>query len=680
MTSAPQSVPSTNATASLLPSLSKSQERTIHQAASEMVTAAVTRRPARLPDVDLGGAAGQTVMGVFVSLKRRGRLRGCCGLFGQPTALVDALSQAATRTATEDVRLPPVSPTELAYLDLEVWLLDSPRPVAAQGEQRVGEVIIGRHGLQVRRGQSGGLLLPGVAVESGLDAEAFLGQVCIKANLSPTAWKEDDTQLFTFEGHCIAGPFAADIAAAAMSTAARWMAEADVRQLVDHCRRNIVALAQGTLASCFLPGAVDGTVHALSLTVRLPNGLSPPPFYRLSLRPGLPLQSTLYGLAEVAARALTSSDSAIQPPADLQVDLTVLWDPAMHGTMAEPDLDGVDPARRALLVMEGSKFAWAYNPEQSPVDLLELVSREAQVRSPHTAAVLSLAAASTEPAVLRAALPQPQAGPTVRLPAVAGSFYPAEATALKRLVQGLATGTVSSRQSCPAVLVPHAGLQYSGHIAAAVYQQVDIPDVVIVLGPRHRRQGMEWAVAPHHTWSLPGTTLAADPDLAHQLAEAIADLHLDALAHQQEHSIEVQLPLLAHFAPQTRVVGIALGAGDLARCRQFASGLAEVLRQRSDNPMLIISSDLNHYASDAENRRLDAIALDALQGLDPVAVYETVTQHKISMCGLLPTVVGLETLRQLGTLSGCQQVGYATSADAGGDPRRVVGYAGMLFG
>jgi AmmeMemoRadiSam system protein B len=248
------------------------------------------------------------------------------------------------------------------------------------------------------------------------------------------------------------------------------------------------------------------------------------------------------------------------------------------------------------------------------------------------------------------------------------------------MVDRLLGNAAERRDAWPAVMVPHAGLQYSGGIAAAVFQRVEIPGVVIVLGPRHTRTGMEWAVAPHEAWSLPGATVASDPALARQLAAAIPGLHLDALAHEREHSIEVQLPFLARLAPQARVVGIALGAGPLERCRQFARGLAEVLRGRVDKPLLVISSDLNHYASDAENRRLDAIALAALDGLDPAEVYETIARHKISMCGLLPAVIVLETLRQLGTLRKSQRVAYATSADVTGDTRRVVGYAGMLFG
>ena len=175
------------------PFFTREQERAIHRAASEIIAAAVTRRPVRPGEADLGGAAGQIVLGSFVSLKLRGRLRGCCGFFGRQTELTEAVSQAARRTATEDMRLPPISPTELKYLDLEVWLLYNPRSVISQGEKRLSAVVIGKHGLQIQRGKSTGLLLPGVAVENHLDAEAFLQQVCEKANLPPTAWKEEDT-------------------------------------------------------------------------------------------------------------------------------------------------------------------------------------------------------------------------------------------------------------------------------------------------------------------------------------------------------------------------------------------------------------------------------------------------------------------------------------------------------
>jgi hypothetical protein len=89
---------------------------------------------------------------------------------------------------------------------------------------------------------------------------------------------------------------------------------------------------------------------------------------------------------------------------------------------------------------------------------------------------------------------------------------------------------------------------------------------------------------------------------------------------------------------------------------------------------------MNHYAADAENRELDALALARLERLDARGLYDTVREHHISMCGMLPAVVALETLRQLGRLGDCRRIGYATSADATGDTSRVVGYAGLTFG
>ena len=96
-------------------------------------------------------------------------------------------------------------------------------------------------------------------------------------------------------------------------------------------------------------------------------------------------------------------------------------------------------------------------------------------------------------------------------------------------------------------------------------------------------------------------------------------------------------------------------------------------------PLLVISSDMNHYASDAENRRLDAIALEAMETLDPAKLLATVQDQQISMCGVLPAVMVMQTLKLLGGLTEVRRTGYATSGDVSGDLSRVVGYAGMLL-
>jgi AmmeMemoRadiSam system protein B len=301
------------------------------------------------------------------------------------------------------------------------------------------------------------------------------------------------------------------------------------------------------------------------------------------------------------------------------------------------------------------------------------------VTDPDTASVISLAALTTTSPLQVTNVPRPVRGQAVRPAAVAGTFYSANPDELSRSLDFLLAGE-RTEEPWPAAMVPHAGLVYSGRIAAAVLKRLRIPQTVIVIGPKHTALGMDWAVAPHQTWSLPGGGIESDFMLARQLSQAIPGLHMDAAAHQGEHGIEVELPLLARLNPTVKVVGIAIGHARPKDCRHIAAGLANVLRERSERPLLLISSDMNHFATDAETRRLDAMALAALERRDPDELYETVTGHSISMCGVMPAIIVLETLRLLGTSTRAERVGYATTADTTNDPSRVVGYAGMLFG
>ena len=269
-------------------------------------------------------------------------------------------------------------------------------------------------------------------------------------------------------------------------------------------------------------------------------------------------------------------------------------------------------------------------------------------------------------------------GPERRPPACAGTFYPGTADELDRALDALLADRAQPEPWAGA-LVPHAGWVYSGRLAAAVLGRVQIPDRVIVVCPRHKADGAAWAVAPHGVWSLPGRDVESDPELAARLADAVTGLELDAVAHQREHAIEVELPLIARLAPHARVVGIAIRGGDLASLGRFADELAGAIRDLPERPLLVISSDMNHQSPDDETRWLDRLALDAIEALDPARLYETVAEHDITMCGVLPTVIVMETLRRLGSLSRCEVVGYATSADAFGDRRSTVGYAGVLF-
>ena len=662
------------------PQLTERQKELIFRAACEMVVSGVCQRAGDWSDLLLEGAAQQPVAGAFVTLKRGTHLRACCGFLGPAMPLIEALQNAAHRTATNDTRLPPISPTELPYLHLDISLLYNFQPVMQTGAARIQAVAVGRHGLTIHRAQASGLLLPVVAVEASWDAETFLQHVCYKAGLPAGAWQEDDAQLQTFEAVLIEGRIDPDLLAAAPQETPPQFLPEDIQRLAEHCRWNVIALVQGATPNYYLSSCPDANVQSVALSVKIPRHHVETTTSRLSLRPGLPLQSSLYQCAEAAAQAVKSLQLPPDALGGLHADVAILYGSAVHGTVADADLRGLDPQRRAVVVLERGRYAWTFDPDRTPAELLASATDRVQVLNSQIAGVLSLAVDSSCRSFTVSNLPHPQRGPAIRPPAVAGVFYPAEPSELGALVDELLESVPDvPKEHWPAVMVPHAGLRYSGKIAADVFRRIEIPDRVIVLAPKHTRLGTPWAVAPHDTWAIPGQEIRSDPELARRLAAAIPGLQLDAAAHKDEHAIEVQLPLLARLAPAASVVGIVIGDGDLEHCQRFAKHLADFLRAEDPRPLLVISSDLNHYAPVDENRRLDRIAIDALGRLDPAHLFTTVREQDISMCGMLPAVIVMESLRHLNQLTTCREVAYATSADEGGSSDRVVGYAGLLL-
>jgi AmmeMemoRadiSam system protein B len=594
--------------------------------------------------------------------------------------LARALEEAAYRTVWEDIRFPPVSAVELDHLEIEVWVLADPERALASGEDRAQIVKIGTHGLVIERGPSRGLLLPGVAVEHGWDAVRFLEQTCTKAGLHPSLWKDDDTALFTFEGDSIRGKVARSEAAGIASYPQPWFSAQELDTYANFCRHNVVALAMGLTPNYYQYGVSDGTVSGIILTVRTGDGSSENHVGQISLRPGLPLQSTLFNLSQTTAGALVQQRVSFEQLQTLHAGVTVMYNAALHGTVADCDLAGFDARTRGMLVLERSKAGFWFEPERSPEELLQIAAEQAQMRRPHAASVFSLEAVSTERRVGFSTAPRPIRGPAERQPAMAGKFYPDNPEELSRLVDQL-MGEPAAPESWSAAMVPHAGLVFSGRIATSVLKRIRIPDTVIVIGPKHTPYGMDWAVAPQQTWFMPGFSVESDFKLVRRLVQAIPGLELDAMAHKQEHAIEVELPFISRLAPRARVIGIAIGSdSDFEDCMRFALGLASVLGECENRPLLVISSDMNHFATDSETRVLDELAVTSLETLDPRSVYDTMKQNEISMCGVLPAVIVLETLRLLECPARAERVAYGTSADVTGDPSRVVGYAGMLFG
>ncbi|MCL6465936.1 MAG: AmmeMemoRadiSam system protein A [candidate division WOR-3 bacterium] len=133
--------------------------------------------------------------GVFVTLHKHGELRGCIGYVEGVKPLYLAVQDMAISAATEDPRFPPVTASELKDIDIEITVLSPLRKIDSPDS-----VIVGKHGLVIRRGFYSGLLLPQVPVEQKWNREQFLAHTCLKAGLPPDAYKDPKSELYVFTG------------------------------------------------------------------------------------------------------------------------------------------------------------------------------------------------------------------------------------------------------------------------------------------------------------------------------------------------------------------------------------------------------------------------------------------------------------------------------------------------
>jgi MEMO1 family protein len=273
----------------------------------------------------------------------------------------------------------------------------------------------------------------------------------------------------------------------------------------------------------------------------------------------------------------------------------------------------------------------------------------------------------------------------VRTPAVAGRFYPGRASELLRDVREYTsqgrTASEAGRIAAIGCVAPHAGYVYSGGVAGAVYARVQVPERCVILCPNHTGKGRPLAVMANTTWQTPLGEVAADADLSARLLHRFGGLEEDSAAHRSEHAIEVQLPFLQALQPNLSIVPIAVGTSDLHALSGLGEALADVIAAAEEEGkkkvLIIASSDMNHYESDAVTRVKDRKAIERVLAMDARGLWEVVINEDISMCGFGPTVVMLTAAKLLGATS-ATLVKYATSGEVSGDYEAVVGYAGIV--
>jgi AmmeMemoRadiSam system protein B len=270
----------------------------------------------------------------------------------------------------------------------------------------------------------------------------------------------------------------------------------------------------------------------------------------------------------------------------------------------------------------------------------------------------------------------------VRAPAVAGSWYPGAAAAVRAEVEGYLAAVPD--QSLPGRLVgliaPHAGLRYSGPVAAYAYAPLRGRRRVtaVLVGPSHRMAFDGVAVYARGAFETPLGLVPVDEEVAERVAQT-EGVVADERPHRHEHSLEMHLPFLQHLVPELRIVPLLMGSQTRAEADALAAGLSTVAGD--EDVLLVASSDLSHYLPAAVANRVDAEVVREVEALRPDGLMDLLERSHEHACGGGPMVAVMKA-SVAGGAREARILRYADSGDAGEhDKSRVVGYlAAALLG
>ena len=272
-------------------------------------------------------------------------------------------------------------------------------------------------------------------------------------------------------------------------------------------------------------------------------------------------------------------------------------------------------------------------------------------------------------------------GSPARQPAVSGMFYPSDSNALaadaRRMLDEAETVPVPGE--LVALVVPHAGLMYSGPVAAYAYKHLDrdsYPRAVLV-GASHRHRINTVSVYPEGRWIVPTGEFPVDDKFIREFRSRVPVETEGPVPHQEEHCLEVQLPFLAETLGPAPIVPMLLGPPLNDLCAQLGKSLAETIRA-GHAAILLASSDLSHYHNQQRAEQLDRAAIDAVLTMSAETLCRQAQAGECELCGLAAVMTVMNAAAELGA-NRATLLRYATSGDINGDFSQVVGYAAIAL-
>jgi MEMO1 family protein len=277
-----------------------------------------------------------------------------------------------------------------------------------------------------------------------------------------------------------------------------------------------------------------------------------------------------------------------------------------------------------------------------------------------------------------------------RPPAQSGTFYPDTEGALRTQIHNCFLHPLGPRSipSIPAqrddelvgIVVPHAGYDYSGPVAANSYYRLassGLRESVIILGPNHTGYGSGVSTMTDGQWATPLGDVPLDKSLASSITRLSGLIDVEEEAHKREHSIEVQLPFLQFIYPRRfQFVPICMMLQDLETSMEIGDAIAKA--STKTGAMLIASSDWTHYEPQEAAKKKDMLAIEAVLEIDEKKFHDTIEENQVSACGYGPVTAVMHACKILGAKH-AKLLSYQTSGDTAGDKRSVVGYAAIAF-
>lgn len=271
----------------------------------------------------------------------------------------------------------------------------------------------------------------------------------------------------------------------------------------------------------------------------------------------------------------------------------------------------------------------------------------------------------------------------VRLAAVAGSWYPGSAAALDRAVRQhllqVPRDEGHAFDRVIAVIAPHAGLMYSGPVAAFAYDTVGRHtfEVAVLVGPSHFVGFDGVSIWPSGRFETPLGPVWIDESCAGAIMKTASNVRELPSAHRREHSLEMQLPFLQSVAANLKIVPLLMGVQSADSARRLAEGLAASLSGR--RALLVASTDFSHYYDAATAARLDGVVLDCVGRFDVEGLERALETRPDHACGGAPLMAVMRAARTLGARDAAV-LRYADSGDVSGDKSAVVGYMSAVLG